>query len=242
SFTVAPQPEADVVVEKTVTGPKGAQVEADENALFQITATWTDELGRNFSKTFNVVPGKPVSLEGLPTNTEIYLSETGATTDVKNVKWGDVIWTGEGVVDETGTSKGATVTFTGEGPFEIGLENKTSSNGMIIIPIPIPLFPIDGGSSTNPIQPDPTQPDPTQPDPKESVDPTNPTPSEGSEAGTSPSKDKGAEQPETVKPRTPSEKVGLAQTGANVAWVAGIAILLLLAGAALIVRGRRKDA
>ncbi|AGN17905.1 VaFE repeat-containing surface-anchored protein [Corynebacterium glutamicum] len=237
SFTVAPQPEADVVVEKTVTGPKGAQVEADENALFQITATWTDELGRNFSKTFNVVPGKPVSLEGLPTNTEIYLSETGATTDVKNVKWGDVIWTGEGVVDETGTSKGATVTFTGEGPFEIGLENKTSSNGMIIIPIPIPLFPIDGGSSTNPIQPDPTQPDP-----KESVDPTNPTPSEGSEAGTSPSKDKGAEQPETVKPRTPSEKVGLAQTGANVAWVAGIAILLLLAGAALIVRGRRKDA
>lgn len=237
SFTVAPQPEADVVVEKTVTGPKGAQVEADENALFQITATWTDELGRNFSKTFNVVPGKPVSLEGLPTNTEIYLSETGATTDVKNVKWGDVIWTGEGVVDETGTSKGATVTFTGEGPFEIGLENKTSSNGMLIIPIPIPLFPIDGGSSTSPIQPDPTQPDP-----KESVDPTNPTPSEGSEAGTSPSKDKGAEQPETVNPHTPSEKGGLAQTGANVAWVAGIAILLLLAGAAFIVRGRRKDA
>lgn len=236
SFTVAPQPEADVVVEKTVTGPKGAQVEADENALFQITATWTDKLGRNFSKTFNVVPGKPVSLEGLPTNTEIYLSETGATTDVKNVKWGDVIWTGEGVADETGTSKGATVTFTGEAPFEIGLENKTSSNGMLIIPIPIPLFPIDGGSSTSPIQPDPTQPDP-----KESVDPSNPTPSEGTEAGTSPSKDKGTEQPETVKPRTPSEKGGLAQTGANVAWVAGIAILLLLAGAAFIVRGRRKD-
>lgn len=87
--------------------------------------------------------GLPVYEAGQTLEVEITFSEAGASTEVTNVKWKDVIWSGPGVSDEGGESRDATVIFQGEGPFEIGLENKTSSDGgvLIIIPLPIPLPP-----------------------------------------------------------------------------------------------------
>ncbi|TWS34591.1 DUF5979 domain-containing protein [Corynebacterium glutamicum] len=222
------EPGRDIEVVKSVTGPKGDQVTADEDAVFQIEATWTDRLGNAQSKVFNVIPGQPVVLEGLPLNTEITLTEVGASTSVGNVKWADIIWSGEGVVDGKGDSASATITLTkGEAPVGVDLENKTSANGLIIIPLPIPLFP-GGGSSEPPAPTEPVSPV----SPEEPVAPVKPGESAKPSAPAMPG--------ETQVPEkgTPS-KGGLANTGANVAWLAGGAVLLLLVGAWLTLRGRR---
>src|SRR5699024_8304066 len=104
-------------------------------------------------------PGQPVQLVGLPLNTEITLTEVGANTSVGNVKWGEIIWSGEGVVDEPGASPSGVITITDpDAPIQVGLENRTSSNALIIIPIPLPLVPIGGGSSVPPAPIAPTPP------------------------------------------------------------------------------------
>ena len=85
-----------------------------------------------------------------PLNTDITFTETGAHTDVTNVKWGDVICgVKEGKADVSkidGEPTATSVELTGEANKSVvlGLENKTSSNGLIIIPIPIPLPPVAG--------------------------------------------------------------------------------------------------
>ncbi len=218
------EPDSTVIFEKEVTGPKGDDVMEDEDAVFQIQAEWVDRLGVTHTRVLNVTPGSPVELENLPLNTEITLTEIGAETSVSNIKWGDIIWSGTGVVDQPGNSPDGTVTLDdADAPIRINLENKTSSNGLIIIPIPIPLPP-GGGSSEPPAPTTPVRPD-------EPVAPGTP----GEEvAGATPA---GA---------TPSKPVAtkggsLASTGANVVWLSGGGILVLLAGTWFVLRGRRNN-
>src|SRR5699024_11985834 len=98
-----------------------------------------------------IFDGKP----SFPLNTNISFEETGATTDVSNVKWAKVIWSvakGSAQVTELeGSETGVVVELTGEAndPVKLSLENKTSANGLIIIPIPI--FP--GGTTPTPPTP-----------------------------------------------------------------------------------------
>src|SRR5699024_3926049 len=51
-------PTTTVDIDKLVTGPKGKAVTKDKNALFQVTASWTDVDGNDRHCILNVVPGK----------------------------------------------------------------------------------------------------------------------------------------------------------------------------------------
>lgn len=234
---VPTEPVTDVPVVKTVTGPKGNEVQKDDKATFQIKATWKDVLGTEQEQIINVTPGKPVDLKDLPKNTEITLSEVGAETSVSNIKWGDIIWSGAGVTDATGDSPEAKVILEGDGPFAIDLENQTSSNGLIIIPIPIPLP--NGGGSSNP--PTPNNPD----NPSNPSNPDNPStpgkPSTPQEPGNPGTGEKGNTPGGKGSAESPKKGGGLANTGANVALLAGGAILLLIGGAWLVLRGRKEE-
>lgn len=162
----------------------------------------------------------------MPLDTEITLSEIGADTSVSNVKWGDIIWSGEGVSDESGDSADGTIILRSPGePVRVGLENKTSSNALIIIPIPIPLIPGGGGSSEPPAPTEPVAP----------LEPAPPVVPDEDVAGavpTQPGDKVAAQQPQ---PR------GLAVTGADVMWIAGGGLSVLLLGAWLVLRGRRNE-
>ncbi|MDN6553242.1 MAG: LPXTG cell wall anchor domain-containing protein, partial [Corynebacterium flavescens] len=244
-----PIPTTPVDVDKSVTGPKGKDVEKDESSTFQVKATWTAWDGEK-SCIFDVVPGKSaVPAEGceatiiddkvyFPRNTEITFEEVGQNTDVPNVKWQEVLWTiAKGKADITVNESEdetkaptATVTITGDKDVTIGLENKTSSNGLIIIPIPIPLPPFPGGSSNPPTPNTPVTPGkPGEPTPGKPGHPGKPLPQ-------SPSK---SDQAQSAKGS--SSQKGLARTGANVIWLAGGALLLLAAGAFLITRNKKRN-
>lgn len=235
------EPGGEIIVEKKVTGPKGDDVENDEDAVFQIKTEWIDRQGDVQTRTFNVTPGEPVSLEGLPLNTEITLTEVGANTSVGNVKWGEIIWSGEGVVDEPGASPSGVITITDpDAPIQVGLENKTSSNALIIIPIPLPLVPIGGGSSVPPapVAPTPTTPAEAAPlapevSPKDGIQPPSPKDGIQPQRGAAPMAQQGA------APQT--QRTGLASTGADVIWLAGGGIMILLLGTWLVLRGRRNE-
>lgn len=250
-----PIPTTPVDVDKSVTGPKGKDVEKDESSTFQVKATWQVE-GQDKTCILNVVPGKSAApaegcqatvIDGkvyFPRNTEITFEEIGQKTDVPNVKWQEVLWTvakGDAKVevneseDDT-KAPTATVTITGDKDVTIGLENKTSSNGLIIIPIPIPLPPFHGGSSNPPTPNTPVTPGtpvnpgkPGEPTPGKPGHPGKPLPQ-------SPSK---SDQAQSAKGS--SSQKGLARTGANVLWLAGGALLLLAAGAFLITRNKKRD-
>ncbi|MGC2866115.1 VaFE repeat-containing surface-anchored protein, partial [Corynebacterium glutamicum] len=236
TFTVEKEPVRGVEVTKTVTGTKGAEVTTDKDAVFQIEASWTDRLGNSQSKIVNVVPGEPVVLNGLPVGTDITLTEVGASTSVNSVKWTDIVWSGQNVVDGEGDSTSATIRLeAGDEPVSVGLENKTGANGLIIIPLPIPIFP-GGGSSEDPTPNEPVSP--VQPGkPGEPVSPSQP----GNPAtpGESLSRTQPGKPGEMVTDKGTARTSGLANTGADVAWIAGGAVLLLLAGAWLTLRGRR---
>lgn len=244
-----PIPTTPVDVDKSVTGPKGKEVEKDDSSTFQVKASWTAWDGVK-TCIFNVVPGKSaVPAEGceatiidgkvyFPRNTEITFEEVGQNTDVPNVKWQEVLWTiAKGKADITVNESEdetkaptATVTITGDKDVTIGLENKTSSNGLIIIPIPIPLPPFPGGSSNPPTPNTPVTPGkPGEPTPGKPGHPGKPMPQ-------SPSK---SDQAQSAKGS--SSQKGLARTGANVIWLAGGALLLLAAGAFLITRNKKRN-
>ena len=233
------EPGGEIIVDKTVTGPKGDEVENDDEAVFQIRADWLDLQGNEQSRTFNVVPGQPVQLVGLPLNTEITLTEVGANTSVGNVKWGEIIWSGEGVVDEPGASPSGVITITDpDAPIQVGLENRTSSNALIIIPIPLPLVPIGGGSSVPPAPIAPTPPPEAAPlvpevSPKDGIQPPSPKDGIQPQRGAAPMAQQGA------APQT--QRTGLASTGADVIWLAGGGIMILLLGTWLVLRGRRNE-
>ncbi|WP_290277993.1 VaFE repeat-containing surface-anchored protein [Corynebacterium faecale] len=231
------EPGGIIVVTKTVTGPKGDAVENDEDAEFQIRAEWVDGQGNTQTRTFNVTPGQPVELVGLPLDTEIVLTEVGADTSVSNVKWGDIIWSGEGVVDQSGDSASGIITLENPGAtVQVGLENKTSSNALIIIPIPIPLPPAGGGPTPPPAPVAPvTPPAPPEVAPVSPVSPKD---------GIQPSAKDGI-QPQAAAPQRgavpQAQQTGLAATGADVVLLAGGGIMILLLGAWLVLRGRRNE-
>ena len=261
--------------DKLVTGPKGNAVTNDDNALFQVTASWQDFDGNDRSCILNVVPGESAVvhpdadncdasiIDGkpqFPVNTEITFEETGATTDVSNVKWADVLGTvAEGSANITeldGSETGVVVELTGEAndPVRLALENKTSANGLIIIPIPIfpgddpkdPQDPRDPNDPNEPNGPDPVDPnDPKDPqapngpnDPKDLSDPSDSPKSPGASGpgggagGSDPSSPSGAS--------TSAKGGGLANTGASVLGIVGAGLALLLGGAWLALRGRGK--
>ncbi|MDN5800413.1 MAG: DUF5979 domain-containing protein [Corynebacterium casei] len=241
-------PTTEVIVEKIVTGPKGSAVTNDEDAYFQVTASWTDVDGVDRSCVLNVVPGQAATIHPeaencnapvidgkiqFPTNTEITFEETGATTSVSNAKWSEVIWTIAGgaaeLAEVEGSETAAIIELTGESdePVSLELENKTSANGLIILPIPI--FPFPGGSSENP-----NGPTPEGPSDVEASHPSEPgSPEEGVDS-------KGPGPKDAAAPSQPSKPEGgaLANTGANVLWIAGAGLLLLLGGAWIAMRGR----
>ena len=247
-------PTTTVDVDKIVTGPKGNAVTKDENALFQVTASWTDVDGNDRHCILNVVPGQQAEVHpepancdasiidgkpSFPLNTEITFEETGATTDVSNVKWAEVLWTVAGgsanISELEGSETGVVVELTGEAndPVKLSLENKTSANGLIIIPIPI--FP--GDHTPTPPTPDtPTPGEPSKPgEPSEPTDPSDPSsPSEPGDTPKSPGS--GPSQPSDGP--SGSKGGGLANTGASVLGVAGAGLLLLIGGAWLALRGR----
>ena len=275
-----PIPTTEVDVDKIVTGPKGDEIEQDDSTLFQVTASWTDVDGEDRHCVLDVVPGEAAVptercdatvIDGqvqFPTNTEITFVETGATTDVTNAKWGDVIWSvdrGDATVAELeGEETGATVVLTGDpnDPVTLGLENETSSNGLILIPIPLPPFdgpsdpptPGDPGRPGEPGEPgDPSDPErpgepgePGEPgapgEPGQPGDPNTPSaPTQPGKPGHPGKPDPSVKSPSAPGPTAPGSGGGLANTGADVWWLAGGGLLLLLGGGWLLLRGRKNE-
>ncbi|WP_242676716.1 DUF5979 domain-containing protein [Rhodococcus sp. ABRD24] len=248
-----PIPTTDVDIDKIVTGPKGNQVSGHESTTFQVTATWTDVDDEARSCVLDVKPGVSATpttkcdaavVDGrvqFPLDTEITFVETGARTDVSNVKWGDVVWSvKEGsadVVKIEGEPTGVSVILTGTANESVvlGLENKTSSNGLIIIPIPIPLLPWDGSSiPTGSGSGGPAPVGPSVPGvPGSPEQPSKPGDSghNGAPGKPAPGKSAAAE---------PDQSRSLPVTGANVIWLAGAALALIAGGTWLTVRSRRK--
>ncbi|QKT14174.1 LPXTG cell wall anchor domain-containing protein [Rhodococcus sp. W8901] len=243
-----PIPTTDVDIEKIVTGPKGNQVTKDPSTTFQVTATWTDVDDEARTCILAVKPGASVTptaqcdaavIDGrvqFPLDTEITFVETGAHTDVTNVKWGDVVWgVNEGsadVVTIDGKPTGVSVTLAGdaEGSVVLGLENKTSSNGLIIIPLPIPILPWDGSL----IPPGSGSEWPTPPVSNQPGGPGSPEqPSKPGDSGHN-----GA--PGKPAPTQPDQSPSLPVTGANVIWLAGVGLALIVGGAWLTLRNRRR--
>ncbi|MCS5478273.1 DUF5979 domain-containing protein [Corynebacterium sp. YIM 101645] len=253
-------PTTEVDIDKIVTGPKGNEVENDASSTFQVTARWQDADGQDRTCVLNVTPrggAVPTSkcdatvIDGkvhFPTNTEITFTETGAYTDVPNVKWGEVIWSadrGAEVSKVKGDKKNkkhqaaATVVFTGgkkNKKVTLGLENKTSSDGLILLPLPIPLLPFGGGSSVVPVPTNPTAPAA----PGEPGKPTEPAQPAQPSAPGEPGKPVSQEKQDQHAQVTPGKR-GLASTGANVLWLTGGAAALILGGAWLALRGRRNE-
>ncbi|WP_287165295.1 DUF5979 domain-containing protein [Rhodococcus sp. (in: high G+C Gram-positive bacteria)] len=235
-----PIPTTDVDIDKIVTGPKGSQVTKDGSTTFQVTATWTDVDDSARSCVLDVRPGASVTptaqcdaavIDGrvqFPLGTEITFVETGAHTDVSNVNWEDVKWSvkdgSADVVTIDGEPTGVTVVLTGDAnkPVVLGLENVTSSKGLIIIPLPIPLPPWNGGSLIPPF-----------PGPGPDVPVINPGPNEPGDYGHN-----GA--PGEPAPAKPDQSPSLPVTGANVIWLTGGALALIAGGAWLTLRNRRR--
>lgn len=242
-----PIPTTEVDIDKIVTGPKGSQVAKDGSTIFQVTATWTDIDNEARSCVLDVKPGASVTptaqcdaavIDGrvqFPLNTDITFTETGAHTDVTNVKWGEVIWgVKEGKADVSkidGEPTATSVKLTGEANKSVvlGLENKTSSNGLIIIPIPIPLPPweiptwpgseVPGGPGTD------------------VSTPGNNTPgNNGGGHNGAP----GTPAPGNPAQAKPDQSSSLPVTGANVIWLAGLALALIGGGAWLTLRNRKR--
>ncbi|RAL31128.1 DUF5979 domain-containing protein [Rhodococcus sp. AQ5-07] len=240
-----PIPTTEVDIDKIVTGPKGGQVAKDGSTIFQVTATWTDIDNEARSCVLDVRPGASVTptaqcdaavIDGrvqFPLNTDITFTETGAHTDVTNVKWGEVIWgVKEGKADVSkidGEPTATSVKLTGEANKSVvlGLENKTSSNGLIIIPIPLPPWEI------------PTWPGSEVPGgPGTDVStPGNNTPgNNGGGHNGAP----GTPAPGNPAQAKPDQSSSLPVTGANVIWLAGLALALIGGGAWLTLRNRKR--
>ena len=242
-----PIPTTEVDIDKIVTGPKGSQVAKDGSTIFQVTATWTDIDNEARSCVLDVKPGASVTptaqcdaavIDGrvqFPLNTDITFTETGAHTDVTNVKWGEVIWgVKEGKADVSkidGEPTATSVELTGEANKSVvlGLENKTSSNGLIIIPIPIPLPPWE-------IPTWPGSEVPGGPGTDVSTPGNNAPGNNGGGHNGAP----GTPAPGNPAQAKPDQSSSLPVTGANVIWLAGLALALIGGGAWLTLRNRKR--
>ncbi len=225
-------PDSGIVIEKTVTGDNADAVNADEDATFEVLMSWEDEDGVEQFKKVTVTPGEPVDVSDLPVNTEITLTESNASTSANGVKWADIIWSGEGVTDEPGTSRQGTVVLKEGEITEVSLENvtdKDDKNCLIIIPIiPIvPIFPV-------------TPIDPNTPEGSEVTYPSE-SPSQGGSTGSNGSNDSSEQNTAAgTDSQNTSNGGGLANTGASVIGLAALALILAGGGAWLMLRNRRE--
>ncbi|MGB6246688.1 DUF5979 domain-containing protein [Gordonia sp. (in: high G+C Gram-positive bacteria)] len=273
-----PTPTAEVDIEKVVTGPKGRQVTKDPSALFQVTATWTDSDGEARSCVLNVKPGASATptakceaavVDGrpqFPLDTEITFTETGARTGVSNVKWGDVVWSVKSgsatMVQSDSEPNGVVVTLTGEAnkKVELKLENKTSRDGLIILPLPIPLPGWPGGPGWPGWPGGPNGPG-VNPGPNKPVGPNGPG-SNGPGSNGPGSNGPGSNGPDSngpgsdgpgsnggtghngapgqPAPQQPHQSQSLPVTGANVIWLGLGALVLIAGGGWLVLRNRRR--
>ena len=124
-----------------VTGPQRHQVPQDH--VFQVKLSWTAADGTAQERLAEVSAETPVKIDGLPLQTLITATEVGSAP-LAGVQWGDIIWSasaGATVVDNPAPASDATVTLTGQpGDIaELTLENRTQTDGVIILPLPIPL-------------------------------------------------------------------------------------------------------
>lgn len=219
-------PTPPVTIIKEIEGPKAAEIESN-GAEFQVRASWVDRDGKNQTRDIILQPGIPGELIGLPVDTEITLEEIGARPNAVNIHWEDVIWSGTGVVDAAGKSTSATLVLAaGTNPVEINLLNKTSSRGVIVIPLPIP--------PRQPVPPIPeiTPTPDTPPVPDVARTPETPVTSEYAS---------GVLSAEPVKPTPPEPQQSLANTGANVVLLSTIAFILLAVGAWVALRGPKQE-
>ncbi|MFI8664765.1 LPXTG cell wall anchor domain-containing protein, partial [Rhodococcus qingshengii] len=209
---------------------------------------WTDIDNEARSCVLDVKPGASVTptaqcdaavIDGrvqFPLNTDITFTETGAHTDVTNVNWEDVMWSvkdgSADIVKIDGEPTGVTVTLTGDanGSVVLGLENKTSSKGLIIIPLPIPLPPWNGGSLI------PTFPGSEVPGTEVPV--INPGPDAPGGAGHNGAP--GTPAPGNTAQAKPDQSPSLPVTGANVIWLTIGALALIGGGAWLTLRNRKR--
>lgn len=250
-------PTTAVDVEKTVTGPLAKHLA--KKTTFEVTASWTDADGFDKTCVFTVKNGQSAVPTGncdatvidgkvyFPQGTEITFEETGASEESRLLTWKDVKWTvKDGDAKLESEDKGdrfptiATVTLKGDSPVAIGLENESSSDGIIIIPIiptiPVvpPTIPVTPTQPGNPVNPEtPTNPvTPTQPgtpvNPKTPINPVDGTPGHPG-------------QPMPEQSSSPSSGGGLADTGASVIGLASLALILIGGGSWLALRHRRND-
>ncbi len=223
------------MIEKTVTGDNADAVNADKDATFEVLMSWEDEDGVEQFKKVTVTPGEPVDVSDLPANTEITLTESNASSSANGVKWADIIWSGEGVTDESGTSRQGTVVLKEGEVTEVSLENvtdKDDKNCLIIIPI-IPIIPIVPIVPVTPI-------DPTTPEGSQVTYPSE-SPSQGGSTGNNGSNgDSEQNTAAGANGQNNSTGGGLANTGASVIGLAGLAAALIAGGAWLLLRNRRE--
>ena len=150
-----------------------------------------------------------------------------------------------------GEPTGVVVTLTGDrgDGVTLGLENETSSRGLILLPIPLPIPPFDGGSSTPPGPNSPVDPpkpgdpsSPTKPEkPRDPSSPQKPTkPTKPSQADGASTHDGAPGKPAPAKPTKPGKSSALAVTGTNAALLGGAALALIAGGAWLTLRHRRE--
>ncbi len=237
-------PSTDVTLTKKVTGPAAFKV--DDDHVFQVEASWTDDEGNQQQRVVEVKKDGSVNLEGLPLNKEITLVErtekVSASEDSENLKWTGINWTVDGpndvVQDENDPNK-AILTLKGKAgePVQVDLENKTGGKGLIIIPLPIPLPPFGGsgtppGSSVVPPAPGGSTPGGSTPG----------TETPGNEAPGSSIREDEPSKGSTDSSQGNEDSRGglLAMTGANVGGVLIVALAMSLAGIALMILRRRK--
>jgi|GEM_PF-2468587 len=207
------EPTTGIELVKKVTGDRAADVEADPHAAFEVQLSWKGSDGIESFKKVTVTPGEPVDISDLPHGVEITLTETNASSSANGVLWSDIVWSGEGVKDESGHSRQGTVTLDENKVAKVTLDNVTADRDCQIV---IPLFPENPTTPVTPVNPDSPQ----------AEDVTYPVVNPGDGASSGGSGSTGGSS--------------LANTGASVAGLGALAVILVGGGAWLVMRSRRE--
>ncbi|AWT26830.1 hypothetical protein Csp1_20680 [Corynebacterium provencense] len=210
------EPTTGIELVKKVTGDRAADVESDPHAAFEVQLSWKGSDGIESFKKVTVTPGEPVDISDLPHGVEITLTETNASSSANGVLWSDIVWSGEGVKDESGHSRQGTVTLDENKVAKVTLDNVTADRDcQIVIPV-IPLLPENPTTPVTPVNPDSPQ--------AENVTYPVVNPGDGASSGGSGS----------------TGGSSLANTGASVMGLGALAVILVGGGAWLVMRSRRE--
>ncbi|RNE48034.1 DUF5979 domain-containing protein, partial [Corynebacterium alimapuense] len=226
-----------------------AVVEAVEAVVGLMEAVAGDESGSDLGVasqegSVTLGAGESAVIEGLIPGSMCEVWEEDASADTQSGWLGTsdrtvADWSVEYTLDgEVVDGSPVELTIGADENVSLNVENKyelTEQNGLVVIPFPVPApggssgSSIPGGSSGSSI---PGTTSPAQPDAPETPETETPeveTPV--TDAPSAPSKDDS----------TVSENGGLANTGANVLWVGGIALLIMAVGALLVTRDRKSN-